>query len=62
MSAAAELEVPDNEGPVGVRAKEVQSVVLLQRRIGWSRLILGPFLALYVVLLAVTLQQYIQNQ
>jgi hypothetical protein len=59
--SAAELEVPANEGPVGVRAKEVQKVVLLQRRIGASRLILGPFLALYLVLLVLELQQYIQN-
>lgn len=51
-----------NDGPVGVRAKEVQRVVLLQRRIGPSRLNLGPFLALYVLVFALLLQQYIQNQ
>jgi hypothetical protein len=61
MSAVADL-APANDGPVGVNAKEVQRVVLLQRRMGAARLILGPFLALYVVLLAVLLQQYIQNQ
>lgn len=61
-AAADSLAVPDNEGPVGVHAKEVERVVLLQRRIGWQRLILGPFLAVYVLLLAVVAQQYIQNQ
>lgn len=61
-AAATSLEVPDNEGPVGVHAKEVKRVVLLQRRIGFARLILGPFLVLYVVLLAVVLQQYVQNK
>lgn len=62
MVAVGAFGVPANAGPVGVRAKEVDRVVLLQRRIGASRLQLGPFLALYVVLLAVIAQQYIQNQ
>lgn len=62
MAADDLLVVPANEGPVGVRAKEVQRVVLLQRRLGAARLHLGPFLGLYVLLLAVLAQQYIQNQ
>lgn len=60
-SAADPLAVPELEGPVGVHAKEVSRVVLLQRRVGWSRLTLGPFLVLYVLLMAVVAQQYISN-
>lgn len=61
-SAVPALDIPSNEGPVGVTAKEVQQIVLLQRRLGAARLNLGPFLALYVVLLALIVQQYVVNQ
>lgn len=54
-------DIPDNPGPPGVHAKEIERVVLLQRRLGAAKLNLGPFLVLYVVLLAAVAQQYIRN-
>ncbi|KAF8062935.1 PDR2 [Scenedesmus sp. PABB004] len=53
----AEADVPDNPGPPGVKAKEIEAVVLLARRLGAARLNLGPFLAAYAALGAALLQQ-----
>jgi hypothetical protein len=37
-------------GPPGVKAKELRDIVLLRRRIGYARLDIGPFLALYTLI------------
>lgn len=58
---ADELDIPVNEVPVGVQAKEVARIVLLTRRLGAQRLNLGPFLALYVALLAAIAVQFISG-
>ena len=37
-------------GPPGVKAKELRDIVLLRKRIGYARLDIGPFLALYALI------------
>jgi len=55
-------DVPDNEEAVGVKAKEIQQVILLRRRLGMARLVIGPFLLLYILLICLLLQQFVQNK
>lgn len=56
-----DLAVPDNPAPPGVKAKEIERVVLLQRRLGAAKLNIGPFIVIYSLLFAAWVQQYIEN-
>uniref|UniRef100_A0A383WJ86 Cation-transporting ATPase n=1 Tax=Tetradesmus obliquus TaxID=3088 RepID=A0A383WJ86_TETOB len=56
-----DLVVPDNPAPPGVKAKEIERVVLLQRRLGAAKLNIGPFIVIYSLLFAAWVQQYIEN-
>jgi hypothetical protein len=56
-----DLVVPDNPSAPGVKAKEIERVVLLQRRLGAAKLNIGPFIGLYSLLFAAWVQQYLEN-
>lgn len=62
MESTDALEVPDNVAVPGVNAKEIERVLLLQRRLGPARLNIGPFILLYSVLFAALVHQYLSNQ
>lgn len=62
MDNSDAVDFPDNSESPGVHAKEIERIVLLQRRLGAARLNLGPFLGLYALLLAALVQQYIKNE
>eukprot|EP00775_Hariotina_reticulata_P005162 gene5162-5400_t len=55
-------DIPENEEAVGVKAKEIQQVILLRRRLGMARLVIGPFMVLYILLICLVLQQFVQNK
>lgn len=62
MDGADSWDIPENVNVPGVHAKEIEHVVLLQRRLGPARLNVGPFLGVYAALGAALAQQYITNQ
>jgi hypothetical protein len=52
---------PPQQGTPGIHAKELVGIRLLNRRIGWQRLDLGPFFALYMALTVAVLVQGIRG-
>jgi hypothetical protein len=54
--------IPRHKDPVKVDAKEVEEIVLLRKRIGFSRLDLGPFLVAYALVTAALVNYAIAGQ